>query len=221
MKKVGVLGLTAAICASALLTSLIFLSFQKDSPKNQEEETPSYETFQAVNQALKASLEQTYAELLQPPTNLVTAYSANENGEWAADDMDQLPGGDASQPLKQEYELIDAKAGFYTKIVLTYAPQLTQKGYLNVNRLYGTETPDTRLPKGAFLPDWAINTLSVRGVFIEIITTPIYTESVSPADSKQVGASVKRQDQMVEVNAKVTLMLQQFFDRQTIIPAGS
>lgn len=199
-----------------LMISVIIIlsfSFYKQQPfssakeLSSEVEVLSYESFVDLNQSFFALLNAEYKSIIQPKNLGATVYSANEGGEWAEGEMDLMGGDDIARPLKQKYELINIKSGFYTQIVLTYSPQLTEKTYLNTTRIYGTENEDSRLPKETTVMDLAINTLSFPGTFIEILTTPIYGSNMKQTSDKQL--------KMVNENADITRTVQKFFNQQS------
>lgn len=202
---IGVLMLLAIIVLSFSLYKQQPFSSAKDL--SSEVEVPSYESFVELNQSFFSLLNEEYKSIIQPINPVATVYSANEGGEWAEGEMDLMEGDDMARPLKQKYELINIKSGFYTQIVLTYSPQLTEKNYLNTTRIYGTENEDSRLPKETKIMDLAINTLSFPGTFIEILTTPIYGKKMNQTSDQQL--------KMVNENADITRTVQKFFNQQS------
>lgn len=203
--------ITSLLLISSIVV-LFFVLYNQQEPysskaASSEKESLSYDRFVTLNKLFEDTLQEKYKNVIQPKNIIATTYSANEGGDWAKGEMDLMEGDDLSRPLKQRYELIDTKSGFYTQIVLTYAPQLTEKSYLNTTRIYGTENEDPRLPKETTITDLAINTLSFPGIFIEILTTPIYKNEM-----KQVS---EKQEQMVNENGEVTRTLQKFFNEQS------
>ncbi|MCQ4085621.1 hypothetical protein [Saccharibacillus sp. JS10] len=198
---------------SFLIATILIVSFYKQQHSSTVEASPSeaatasYESFVALNEEFETLLSKKYSNILQPTYVSATGYSANEGGDWAEGNMDLMEGTDTSRPLKHKYELIHAESGLYTQIVLTYAPELTEKTYLNTNRIYGTETKDSHLPEGTTLIDIAINSLSAPGVFIEILTTPIYGAEMEQSSNQELA--------MVQENAAVTKTVQKFFNQQS------
>lgn len=128
----------------------------------------SYEEFNRTCTTIFSELGTKYDTVELPPGAI--AYDGNPEQAWTKD-VFTIISKSANKPKQKECIIINE--GSVSKVIMSYAPDISEKNYLQVDRLRERDLQRADVPKEGVYPIWAMNSFTVKGIFIKVETVGI------------------------------------------------
>lgn len=151
----------------------------------------TYEKFNSTCTAIFSELGTKYDTVELPPSAIV--YDGNPEQAWTKD-VFTIISNSANKPKQKECIIMNE--GSVSKVIMSYAPDISVKNYLQVDRLRERDLAKSDAPEEGVYPIWSMNSFTVDGIFIKV-------ETVGILDTKEA------EDNLIMTNGYLTQDVQQ------------
>lgn len=148
-----------------IIIGIVFGFFIKSSIKP----VLTYKEFNNTCTTIFNELGAKYDTVELPPSAIV--YDGNPEQAWTKD-VFTIISNSADKPKQKECIIINE--GSVSKVIMSYAPDISVKNYLQVDRLRERDLAKSDAPEEGVYPIWSMNSFTVDGIFIKVETVGIF-----------------------------------------------